>query len=72
MSEGIEVLSKAVMPMELADRQTCFAALVGLEHPAAREAATAAQEWIRPVGAHGLERIWADGLPGEEVADRAG
>lgn len=67
LASGLGLLVKVGVPLDIADWQTAFAALVGLDHPAALEAATAAQEWISEVGAYGLERIWGDGLPGEVV-----
>jgi hypothetical protein len=71
-AEGLDLLAKLVLPMELADWQTVFATLTGFDHPAALAAATAAQEWISSVGAHGLERIWSDGLPRDPMVERAG
>jgi class 3 adenylate cyclase/predicted ATPase len=68
MAAGLEVLTKVGHPLDIADWQTAFASLVGLDHPAALEAATAAQAWLREVGALGLERVWADGLPGDVLA----
>jgi class 3 adenylate cyclase/tetratricopeptide (TPR) repeat protein len=71
-AEGLDLLAKLVLPMELADWQTVFATLTGFDQPAALEAATAAQEWISSVGAHGLERMWSDGLPRNPMVERAG
>ena len=70
MGAGMELMTKVGLPVEVADWQTAFAGLVGLDHPAALAPATAAQEWLRSVGAHGLEQIWADGLPADNAAAR--
>jgi tetratricopeptide (TPR) repeat protein len=70
MGAGMELMTKVGLPVEVADWQTAFAGLVGLDHPAALAPATAAQEWLRSVGAHGLEQIWADGLPADTAAAR--
>jgi class 3 adenylate cyclase/tetratricopeptide (TPR) repeat protein len=70
---GLEMHANIGWPQHTADWQTAFAALVGLEHPAALVAANAARDWLREAGAHGLEQVWADGLPGEiPVAERVG
>ncbi len=62
---------RQIMPAgEYAPRQAAFAMLVGLDHPAGLAAGTAAQAWFRSVGAHGLERTWAAGLPGDGASER--
>jgi hypothetical protein len=72
MSAGLDLYAKIGLPREVANWQTSFAALVGVDHPAVSEAAAAAQAWLREVGALGLERVWADGLPGDLLAERVG
>jgi class 3 adenylate cyclase len=70
---GLDLYTKVARPFHTAEWQSAFAALVGLDHPAAQEAGSAAQAWLREVGALGLERVWADGLPGDiPVAERVG
>jgi hypothetical protein len=70
MVGAIDMFSKILPPLDLAARQVALARLVGLDHPAGLAAATAAQEWLRSVGARGLERVWAAGLPGDPAAAR--
>jgi class 3 adenylate cyclase/tetratricopeptide (TPR) repeat protein len=67
---ALDLFSKILPPLDLASRQVAFARLVGLDQPAGLAAATAAQEWLRSVGARGLERIWAEGLPADPAAAR--
>jgi class 3 adenylate cyclase/tetratricopeptide (TPR) repeat protein len=67
---ALDLFSKILPPFDLASRQVAFARLVGFGDPAALAAATAAQDWLRSVGARGLERIWEKGLPGDPAAAR--
>jgi len=66
-SSGLDLLEKVAHPVDVANWRTLFGSLVGLDDPAGLAAATAAQHWLREVGAAGLERLWADGLPGDPV-----
>ncbi|HEX5630382.1 MAG TPA: adenylate/guanylate cyclase domain-containing protein [Acidimicrobiia bacterium] len=70
MTAALDAFGKILPPTELVGRQAAFAALVGLDHPAGFAAGSAAQEWLRSVGARGLERIYATGLPGDTSAAR--
>jgi hypothetical protein len=70
MTAALDTFSKILPPTELVARQAVFAALVGLDHPAGLAAGTVAQEWLRSVGAAGLERVYAFGLPGDAAAHR--
>lgn len=70
ITSGLELHAAVGWPLHTADWRTAFAALVGLDHPAGRAAAEAADEWLRAVGANGLARIWADGLPAAPDAVR--
>jgi tetratricopeptide (TPR) repeat protein len=70
MSGALDQLGNVIPPLDFTEAQTAFAFVVGLDHPAAAAVAAAAQDWIRNVGAYGLERIWADGLPDPIAANR--
>jgi hypothetical protein len=72
ITSGLELHTAVGWPQHTADWRTAFAALVGLDHPAGMAAAQAADEWISAVGANGLARMWADGLPTVPAARRVG
>ncbi len=67
---GLDLLEQIALPVQLVQTQALVAHLVGLDHPDAFAAATRAKGWLREVGALGLERVLADALPPDEVADR--
>jgi hypothetical protein len=64
---GLDLFTKVSVPLDLAGWRAALAAMVGPDNPTARGAAMAARDWVRDVGAAGLERIWAAGLPDESV-----
>jgi hypothetical protein len=70
ITSGLELHAAVGWPQHTADWRTAVAALIGLDHPTGLAAAEAADEWIRSVGAMGLARLWADGLPTAPAAAR--
>ena len=67
---AVDLLEKVALAMDVADWRSVFGSIAGLDHPGALAAAGAAQVWLRAVGANGLVRIWADGLPGDAMSQR--
>ena len=66
--ELIELWKQVGMPIQTAETQALFAALVGQDDPEARAAAKAAYQWIQSSGANRLLELWAPGLPRPAVA----
>jgi len=60
---ALTTLDQVALPYEKADWRSAAAALLGPDHPLASGWAQHSRAWIREVGALGLERVWAEGLP---------
>ncbi len=67
----IELFEPVVLEEDLAMVQTTFAMLVGLDHPAAANAAQAAYDWLASTGTVCFMDVWAEGLPPRAVQEGA-
>jgi tetratricopeptide (TPR) repeat protein len=61
--ETLDLWSSRLLPDDLAMARVTFARLMGLDDPAARQAAEAAAAWLDETGSHGLRAAWAEALP---------
>jgi hypothetical protein len=70
MVSALDLFAKVLPPVTCALLQAAAAALIGFDHPAGLAVGTAARDYLRQVGARGLEAAWSAGLPAAPVADR--
>jgi class 3 adenylate cyclase/tetratricopeptide (TPR) repeat protein len=62
-TELIEEQSRKLLGSHLTQLRATYGMLVGLDDPAAAQAAQDADQWLTRTGSETLRRLWADGLP---------
>jgi tetratricopeptide (TPR) repeat protein len=70
--ELLNTWAPVASPLQLAETQALFAALVGQDDPEAKAAAEAAYQWVISAGATRLLTLWAAGLPHPQAVAATG